>query len=87
MKKRRVDILLEVALLSTHLVIPRTIHLEQVYNIFEYLKQRSKRRLFFDHEHLDIGEERFTRFNWEDFYKDAIELIPLDIPEPRGEPV
>ena len=35
----RVDILLEVSLLSTHLALPRTGHLQQVYHIFGYLKQ------------------------------------------------
>ena len=29
----------------------------------------------------------FNRFNWEYFYKDAIKPIPIDIPEPQGEPV
>ena len=81
----RVDILLEVALLSTHLAIPRKRHLEQVYHIFGYLKQRYRRRLLFDPEHTDISEERFTRFNWEYSYKDYIKPILLDMPEPRGE--
>ena len=35
----RVDILLEVALLSTHLALPRVGHLQQVYHIFGYLKK------------------------------------------------
>ena len=83
----RVDILLEVELLSTHLAMPRKGHLEQVYHIFGYLNQISRRRLFFDPEHLDISEERFTRFNWEDVYKDEMKTIPLDMPNTRGEPV
>ena len=61
--------------------------MEQVYHIFGYPKHSSRRRLFFYLEHLKISEERFTRFNWEDLYKGAIKTIPLDIPDPRGEPV
>ena len=61
----RVDIILEVALISTHLEIQRKGHLEKVYPIFRYLKQRSRRRLFFDTEHPDISGESFTRLNWE----------------------
>jgi len=43
----RVDILLEVSLLSCHLSLPRSGHLSQVYHIFGYLKYSSRRRLFF----------------------------------------
>ena len=38
----RVDILLEVALLSSHLALPREGHLQQVYHIFGYLKKSSR---------------------------------------------
>ena len=62
-------------------------HLEQVYHIFGYMKQRSSRRLFNDTNHPSMSEERFTRFNWEYFIGGAIEPIPLDMPDPRGEPV
>ena len=83
----RVDILLEVALLSTHLALPRVGHLQQVYHIFGYLKNSPRRRLFFDPNHPVISENKFQKFDWEDFYKDAKEEIPLDAPEPRGNPV
>ena len=35
----RVDIVLEVSLLSSHLTLPRIGHLQAVYHIFGYLKQ------------------------------------------------
>jgi len=44
----RIDILLEVSLLSSHLALPREGHLAQVYHIFGYLKSSPRRRLFFD---------------------------------------
>ena len=37
-----VDVLLETAMTSTHLALPRIGHLEQVYHIFGYLKGASK---------------------------------------------
>ena len=83
----RVDILLEVALLSTHLVLPRAGHLQQLYHIFGYLKNSPRRRLYFDPGHPNISESRFQKFDWIDFYKDASEDIPLDMPEPRGREV
>ena len=83
----RIDMLLEVALLSTHLALPRVGHLQQVYHIFGYLKNSPRRRLFFDPDHPKISESRFQKFDWEDFYKDAEEEIPLNAPEPRGREV
>jgi len=83
----RVDILLEVALLSTHLALPREGHMEQVYHIFGYLKGSPRRRIFFDPTYPAIGESRFQKFDWEDFYNEAQEPIPLDLPPPRGKPI
>ena len=44
----RVDILLEVSLMSTHLALPRQGHLEQILHIFGYLKIHKKLRFLFD---------------------------------------
>ena len=55
----RIDILLEVSLLSSYLAIPRVGHLEQVYRIFGYLKHSPRRRLFMDPDHPNISESRF----------------------------
>lgn len=83
----RVDILLEVSLLSSHLAMPRVGHLQQVYHIFGYLKASPRRRLFFDPDHPKISETRFRQFDWIDFYKEAKEDIPIKMPEPLGNPV
>ena len=80
----RVDILLEVALLSSHLALPRVGHLQQVYHIFGYLKNSPRRRLFFDPAYPKISESRFQVFDWIDFYRGAEEEIPLDLPTPLG---
>eukprot|EP00980_Cylindrotheca_fusiformis_P019105 scaffold6452_cov132-Cylindrotheca_fusiformis.AAC.1 len=83
----RVDMLLEVALLSSHLALPRVGHLQALYHIFGYLKQSPRRRLFFDPEQPEISMTRFHKFEWVDFYKDAREEIPDDVPEPLGKEV
>ena len=51
----RVDILLETYLLSTHFASPRIAHLEQVFHIFGYLKDSSKRELGFYPGHPNIN--------------------------------
>ena len=58
----RVDILLETAMLSTYMALPRKGHMEQVYHVFGYLKTHSKRRLFFDPRHPDIDERAFSSY-------------------------
>jgi len=83
----RVDILLEVALLSAHLALPRQGHLLQVFNIFAYLKKHKKRRLFFDPDQPSISDDRFAKHDWHDFYRDAKEELPHVMPEARGNSV
>ena len=39
--------------------------------------------MYFDPKKPIISKDRFQIFYWEDFYKDAIEPIPLDMPEPQ----
>jgi hypothetical protein len=80
----RVDILLEVALLSSYLAMPRVGHLEQAFHIFGYLKSHPKRKLAFDPAHPSIHENRFQRCDWTEFYRDAKEAIPNNMPTPRG---
>ena len=76
----RVDILLEVSLLSQHLALPRQKHLEQVIHIFGYLKQHKKLRLMFDSSQPNISSNRFKKYDWEDFYRGAEETIPPNMP-------
>ena len=83
----RVDILLEVSLMSSHLALPREGHLDQVYHIFGYLKKRKKLKLLFDCGDPKISEGRFKRYDWQDFYRDAKEAIPPNMPEARGRSV
>ena len=78
----RVDVLLETAMMSTHLALPCVGHLEQVYHIFGYLKGALKRRIFLDPQHTDVDECSFTKYDWTDFYRDADERVPSDVPPP-----
>ena len=82
-KIRKVDFLLEVLLLSSHLALTRVGHLQAVYRIFGYLKQVPKRKLCFGPIKTSISEDRFKSFDWEDFYKDAQESIPIYMPSLR----
>ena len=80
----RLDILLEVSMLSHHLALPREGHLEQALHIFGYLKNHPKRKIAFDPDHPVVDERRFKEYDWYDFYRDAKEAIPPNKPPPRG---
>ena len=83
----RVNIHVETAMLSTYMALPRKGHLEQVRHVFGYLKTHSKQRLFFDPRHPDIDEHAFSSYKRYDFYRDAKEQVPIDMPPPSGRAV
>ena len=80
----RVDILLETSLLSKHLAMPREGHLEQALHIVGYLKSHKKLRLLFDPSCPIVKEQWFSQYDWQDFYRNAKEAIPPNMPEERG---
>jgi hypothetical protein len=80
----RIDIYVDVALLSSYLCQPCVGHLEQVYHIFAYLKCHENSNMVFDPNYVSWEEEPFASGDWNEFYKDAKEQIPLNAIPPRG---
>jgi hypothetical protein len=84
----RVDILLEVALLSSFLASPRRGHLEAAYSIFGYLAKHSNSPMAFDDKVPNFNGTAFHSTDWsESIYKDATEELPPKMPTPRGNEV
>jgi hypothetical protein len=85
----RIDIFLEVSLLSQYQANPRFGHLEAIYHIFAYLKKHPDMgRLAYDSKCPDIDERIFnSNADWKEFYGDVEEELPPNMPEPRGHPV
>lgn len=84
----RVDILLELSLLSSFLASPREGHLEAAYNIFAYLAKHPHAPMAFDDCMPRLNQEAFPVTDWsESVYKDATEELPPRMPVPRGNPV
>jgi hypothetical protein len=82
----RVDILLEVSLLSQYQANPREGHLEQLLHIFAFLKRHPKLTLYLSPElpRIDYGDFRTKRGDFAEIYRDAEELLPHRMPMPRG---
>jgi len=80
----RIDILIDVAMLSRFLAAPREGHLEQVFHIFAYLKKHGRSAIVFDDTLPEIDENRFQKCDWEEFYPGAREVTPPNAPELQG---
>ena len=89
----RIDINTEVSMLSQHQCLPREGHLDAIYRIFWYLKTKTIRgheaRIIFDPSTMNTDENLFSSSpngtdDWKDFYPDAEELIPMNMPKPQG---
>jgi len=83
----RIDIYIDTALLSQHLVHPRRGHLESIYHIYSYLKGHERCTMVFDDAMVKYTRADFQSFDWTDFYGDVKEAIPPNAPMPRGNPV
>jgi hypothetical protein len=85
----RLDIYLEVALLSAYNAQPREGHLDAVLHMFAYLKKHPRSRIVFDDTYPDFGERMdvVEDHPWKDFYGDVKEAIPPNAPEARGREV
>ena len=89
MELGRIDIFLEVSLLSQYQASPRLRHLEVFYNVFAYLRKHPDMgRLVYDSKAPDVVESAFVQgANWKDLYGDVDGDLPPRMPEPRGNPV
>ena len=86
-KLGRVDVCLEVSMMSSHLALPRRGHMEQVMQIFGYLKKYHNAELVFDPSDPTINEQDFERRDWassEFGHVEGKEELPPNMPEPRG---
>ena len=79
----QIGIHVQVAIFSRYLVQPRQGHLEAVYHIFAYLRKYKRSKVVFDDMCVNWGN-KFQAVDWRNFYPEASEPIPPNVPEPRG---
>ena len=61
----RVDICLEVSIMSSHMAIPREVHLERLFHIFSHLKKYHNTKMVFEPSYPVIDESKFQRKDWD----------------------
>jgi hypothetical protein len=84
----RVDICLEVSMMSFHLVLPREGHLELVFHIFAHLKKYHNTEVVYDPSDPVIDEAQFDAKDWvssEFGHLDGVEELPPNMSGPRGQ--
>ena len=83
----RVDVCLEVSMMSSHMAMPREGHLSEVLHIFSYLRKYHNAEMVFDPSDLDIDESKYERKDWtssEFGHIEGQEELPKNMPEPNG---
>ena len=80
----RVDICLEVSLMSSNLAMPRGGHLDKLFHIFAYHKWKHRARMVFDPTYPSIDNDDFPRHDWEKHYGEVNEVIPKKYPSLLG---
>jgi hypothetical protein len=84
----RVDVNLEVSMMSSHLALPREGHLECLYHMFAYLKKYHNAEMVFDPTEPVIASDAFKRQDWTLFStmseEERKEKLPPNAPQPRG---
>ena len=81
----RIDITVEVSMMSSMLALPRKGHLDQLFHIFAYLKQRYNAEMVFDPTVPDFDENSFPKEDWTYTpYTREKEEIPSNVPNARG---
>ena len=78
----RVDICLEVSLMSSHLALPCEGNLDKLFHIFAYLNWKHRARMVFDPTYPSIDNDDFPRHDWEKHCGEVRRLY-LQIPHPH----
>ena len=83
----RIDICLEVSLLSSHVALPRVNHLKHLLRVFGYLSVHHNAEIVFDPTDPVINEGDYEVKDWtasEFGHVQGKEQLPPNMPEPRG---
>ena len=82
----RADILHEVSILSQYQAMPREGHLKELLHIFGYLKRRPKLSIYMDPSlpNIDYIDFKTNPQDFAEYYRDAQEHLPHDMPISRG---
>ena len=80
----RADICMEVSAMASMMTSPREGHLQQLYQMFSFLKAKHNGVLVFDATEPNIDRNIFVKEDWSAAaYGECVEELPINMPEPR----
>jgi len=82
-----IDIRIHTTLLSSYLMQLREGHLRELLRVLAYLKHFSNAWMTFDESEVQWANTDFPVHDWTFFYREAVDQIPLNMTEPRGNEV
>jgi hypothetical protein len=81
----RLDITTGVMSLSSFRAMPRRGHLERAKQIYGYIRKMKEARIRVLTNEPDYSDYQYPEYDWSlSVYGDVKEIIPMDIPEPKG---
>ena len=83
----RIDIDTQVSMLASHVALPRQGHMSAALHIMAYLRDHHNSRMVFDAHEPEIVKSDFKKYDWQEFYRDAKEALPPNMPPARGRAV
>ena len=83
----RIDFITEISTLSSYNAAPREGHLDAIFHVYAYVKNKHNSRMVFDPTYPNVDMSVFKECDWGAFYGDVKEAIPPNAPEPRGKEV
>ena len=87
MELGRVDMYLEVSVLSQYLASPRQGHLKTAYHLFAYLKAHPQVKFVFDPTEPHVNERPFEKVDRTEACGGVVEELPARCPKPHGNSV
>ena len=78
----RINIITKVSLFSSHVALPREVHLEAAIHVMAHVDQRFDFRLVYDPLYPEVDPNVFEICDWSEFYRDADEALPINAPYP-----
>ena len=81
----RIDICVEVSMMSSHLALPRRGHLKELFHLFGYLKKHHNAEMPFDPTPPNIDTQKFQPQDWsKSIYGELEEEVPPNMSKPLG---
>ena len=83
----RVDIQTEVSMVASQMALQCEGHLDAIFRVFGYLKNKHNLRLVLDPSYPEIDHSDFPDNDWTSMYGNVKVAIPPDAPTPHGKEV